>query len=475
MGFMQERIKDCADIKIRDMMLGDKEKVRAIIYYVEVTVNNLTVQESVIGRLISRLDGMSPKEQYNYLEENALGVTDAFLLKTIDEAVMGIMIGDAVMFVDGYDKAIKIKSKGYPNMGVTASKTENALRGTKEGFSDSVKCNTSLIRKRVRNSDLKVKENILGEYSKTTVAVVYLNSLVREQVLEDVLERIEQIKTRGITDSGIIEQLTEDNYLSPFPQYQTTERPDKAALAVMEGRIVVLVDNSPVGLILPVNYNSFFKTADDRYGRFEIVSFVRIIRYIAAILSMSLPALYLAVISFHPNILPTKLVLTLSAAREGVPFSAMVEVLLMELAFELIREAGVRIPGPMGNTIGIVGGLIVGQAAVSANIVSPIIVIIVAATALSSFAVPNDELSQANRLIKYFMIILAAFMGIFGVIIGGFIVLAHLSGLKSFNFPYLGPVAAGELASDEDKKDLFVRWPLKRIKEKSLWQKRGKK
>ena len=469
MQLIDRRIKDCDDIKCRKMKLGQQEKVEACIYYVEVAVNNLTIEDSVIGKLLNDLWKMNPEEQYEYIKDNALGITDVKELSDINEVIMGIMIGDGVVLIDGYNKAVKIKSQGYPRMGVAETEMEKVMRGSKEGFSDSVKTNTALVRRRIRSDKLKVKEKIMGDISNTTVAIVYVDGVARDSVLKEINDRLSKINVEGLTDSGIIEQLTEESILSPFPQYQTTERPDKVAMEILNGRVGVFVDNTPVALLLPTSYGNFFQTADDYYNRFQIVSFERIIRYVAAIIAMTFPAFYLAVIIYHPEILPTNLIMTLQAARVNIPFPAFVEVLIMELSFELLREAGVRIPGPMGSTIGIVGGLIIGQAAVSAGVVSPIIVIVVAVTALASFAIPNDELSSAFRLLKYFAIVLAAFYGFFGIIMALLFVVGHLCRLKSFGFPYMMPYVAADVNNKRDLKDSVIRYPMKRLTWKSIY------
>ena len=469
MQLIDERIKDCDDIKCRKMKLGQVEKVEACIYYVEVAVNNLTIEETVIGKLINRLWNMNPEEQYEYIKDNALGITDVKELSDINEVIMGIMIGDGVVLIDGYNKAVKIKSQGYPRMGVTETEMEKVMRGSKEGFSDSVKTNTALVRRRIRSDKLKVKEKIIGDISNTTVAVVYAEGIARDSVLKEIDNRLSSLSIEGLMDTGIIEQLTEESVLSPFPQYQTTERPDKAAMEILNGRVALFVDNTPVALLLPTSYGSFFQTADDYYNRFQIVSFERIIRYVAAIIAMTFPAFYLAAINYHPEILPTNLIMTLQSARVSVPFPAFIEVLIMELSFELLREAGVRIPGPMGSTIGIVGGLIIGQAAVSAGVVSPIIVIVVAVTALASFAIPNDELSSAFRLLKYFAIVLAAFYGFFGIIMALLFVVGHLCRLKSFGFPYMMPYVAADINKKRDLKDSVIRYPIKELSWKSIY------
>ncbi len=469
LSIMMNEFKDCDDIKNRTMKLGKQAEVEACIFYVEVAINNITIEESVIGKLIGKLMDMPKEEQYKFLNDNALGITDVKELYTVEEVIMGVMIGDGVIFIDGYDKAIKIKSKGYPMMGVGKSDLEKVIRGSREGFADALKCNTALIRKRVRSNKFKVKEKIIGSTTNTTVAIAYVEGVARQSVIDEITKRIDNLDIDGLTDTGIIEQLTEENKYSPFPQFQTTERPDKAAMAVMDGRVIVFVDNTPVALMLPTSYNNFFQTVDDYYNRHQVVTFIRLVRYFASFLAMALPALYLAVVNYHPEILPTPLVYSLAAARENVPFPALIEVLILEFSFELLSEAGVRIPGPMGSTVGIVGGLIIGQAAVTANIVSPIIVIIVAMTALASFAIPNEELSSAYKLLKYFLIACAYFFGFFGIIAGLIVILRHLASLKSFGFPYLLPMVSDEINDNEDKKDFIFRAPIEKLKKSSIF------
>ncbi len=434
---LNEIIKDCDDIKSRKMRLGNEALVPALIYYIEVVVNNLSVEESVIGKLLARLMSMDKDDIYEYLSANALGITDVNELGSMEEVVMGIMIGDAVIFIDGYDKAIKIKSKGYPMMGLSESRSEKVTRGSREGFADALKSNTALIRKRIKTADLKVKEKILGQSTNTTVAIVYDDKRVRESVLNEIDRRLSGMEAEILTDTGIVEKLIGEKEWSLFPRYQTTERPDTAAMEIMNGRVVLLVDNTPVALILPVDITTFMRAVDDYYNKPTIVFLAKTIRYLAAFIATFLPAVYLAVINFNSELIPTRLLFSIAESRQTVPFPALIEVIIMELSFELIREAGVRVPGTLGGTIGIVGGLIVGQAAVSAGLVSPIIVIVVALTALSSFAIPSEELANSLRVLKYVMIILSSILGGLGVILGFMGIVANLSMLKSFDFPYL--------------------------------------
>lgn len=466
---------ESADIKKKDMQIGKGRDISCFIAYIEVTGGSFMFEKSVLGKLLNELCTMSKEEIYACLEKNALGVSDVTLFSTIKEAASGLLTGEVILFVDGFDKAIKIPDKGYPNMGVQEPESEKVIRGSREGFADSVKVNTALIRKRLRTPKLKVKEMKMGTRSNTNVDIVYMEDLVYPSLLQEVEQRLSRYEIDGILDSGMVEQLSEEKWYSPFPQFQTTQRPDRAAMAILEGRIVVLADNSPTGLILPTDYNSFIKTSDDYYNRWEIATFGRLLRYMAAFFAMTMPGLYLAVMNFHTQILPTTLLLSFAAAREGVPFPAVVEVLLMEISFELLREAGVRLPGAMGNTIGIVGGLIIGQAAVEANIVSPIVVIVVAFTALCSFAIPNEEFATAFRILKFGFIFLCSWLGFYGLLYGLLLVLIHLSHLKSFGIPYLMPFVGADLNDYEDERDSLIRQPLFWMKKRPIYSRRDQR
>ena len=436
---VRERLQDCGDIQIRRMRLGEERKVDCLMVYIEVATSNMMLEDSALGKMIGHFWEISPAQIQEFAEYNSLGIADVKKLTDMEQVFTGVLSGDAVFFMDGFDQAMKISSAGYPSMGVTEVEMEKVLRGSKEGFSDSVKTNSALIRKRLRDTRLKVVEFYIGERSHTLVQMVYMEDLVREEFLEQVKERLEAFRIDGILDSGMLEQLTEDSWFSPFPQYQTTERPDRASKEILNGKVVLLCDNSPSALVLPGVFNSFMESSEDWYNRFEMASFLRALRYVALAAATLLPGLYLAVIRFHTQILPTNMILSFAQAREGVPFSSIAELVLLELSFELIREAGVRIPGALGNAMGIVGGLIVGSAAVEANLVSPIVVMVVAITALGSLAIPNEEFASAFRLLKYFFLFLGGYLGIFGIVIGVYLTVSHLAGLLSFGVPYLVP------------------------------------
>ena len=445
--WVKKRFEKCDDILKRQVFLGEGRQ-EGYLVYVEVTVSNLMLEEHVIG-----LSDVQPLDGY-------------------EQAEAALLAGNGILFLEGDDTVYKISSKGYPGIGVSKAESEKVMRGSREGFTESEKLNVALIRKRLRDPRMKVQEQTIGTRSHTMTALVYMEDLIYPRLLDTIRERLDAYEIDGILDSGMLEQLVEKHWLSPFPQFQSTERPDRAAAAVLEGRVVLVVDHSPTVLIFPSDYNSFFQTSDDWYNRFEAASFARILRFFAAILAMSFPAIYVAVTSWHTSLLPTNLILSMAAAREGVPFPSLGEVLLMEISFELIREAGIRLPGPIGNTIGIVGGLIIGQSAVAANLVSPIVVIVVAFTALCSFAIPNEEFASAFRLLKYGCMFMGAWLGLYGVLLSYLWVLIHLSHLNSFGIPYLMPYVASDLNGYADEKDALLRFPFRMITRRPVFARR---
>lgn len=466
---MEELFHVCDDIKKKQMYLGKNKDVGCYLTFIEVSVD---MGNSALGELLKYLRQAERTEIYEALEQNALGISDATYFETIEEAGSGLLTGEAILFVDGFDKAVKIPDSGYPNMGVNEADSEKVIRGSNEGFTDSVKQNAALIRKRVRSPKVKVKQHTAGLRSQTNLYLVYVEDLAYPQLIREIERRLETFEIDGVLDSGVIEQLTEEKWYSPFPQFQTTERPDRAAMSILEGRVVLLTENSPMALILPTDYNSFVKTSDDYYNRWEIAAFGRLLRYLASFFAMTLPGFYLAVTNFHTQILPTTLLLSFADARRGVPFPAVIEVLIMEISFELLREAGVRLPGAMGNTIGIVGGLIIGQAAVEANLVSPIVVIVISFTALCSFAIPNEEFATAFRILKFFFIGMCAWLGFFGMLVGLLAVLIHLANLKSFGIPYLMPFVGADLNAYEDERDYLWKQPLHLLRKRPVYARR---
>lgn len=462
----------CADAVMRKIMMGSQKLGLYVVY-----MDSMYDRDLVDGILIKNLlfdAGTLPEENAGaFIVKRCLATADIKEIRQMDGAVDEVLKGNTAIFIDGMAAAVIISSKNLPGRGVQQAETEVSVRGSKESFTESFRTNTVLIRRRIRDTRLKAKQLTVGRRSKTDVAIMYVSDLVRPDILASIQEKINSFDIDAIMDGGSLEQLTEDEWYSPFPQFQTTERPDKAASALLEGRIVLVVDNSPMVLILPTTFNCFFQASDDYYDRWDAVNFVRLLRYAAAAVAMLLPGFYIALAGFHPEVLPLSFALSFAASREGVPFSLPVEVLVMEIAFELLREAGIRLPGPMGSTLGIVGGLIIGQAAVDAHIVSPVVVIIVALTALSAFTVPNDLFASAFRMIKFYCILAAAIGGFVGLTAAVLTVLIHLSGLQSFGIPYMMPFVSADVDPVGRWQDTMVKAPAGKMYNRPFFTRKG--
>ncbi|HIQ98814.1 MAG TPA: spore germination protein [Candidatus Scybalocola faecavium] len=465
---MEKLYADCADVVKRRMAVGENH-FPVYIIYMDTMINRDLVETDIFKSLIYSLGPVPARGALEYILDYGMITADVARETDLNKALKNMMSGDTLMFVDGADSVLVINSKGYPNRGVQAAESEITVHGPKDSFTESVRFNTVLVRRRIKDHRLKTVQIVKGTRSKTDIAIMYVEDLAQQDVLTELKSRMDAFEIDGIFDSGSLEQLLEKEWYSPFPQFQTTERPDKTASALLEGRVAVLADNSPQALLLPAVAGCFYQASDDYYNRWGIAAFTRMIRYIASVLAFILPGLYIAVAAFHPEVFPTSLALSFAASRQGVPFPLAVEVILMELAFEVLREAGIRLPGAMGGTLGIVGGLIIGQAAVDANIVSPIVVIIVALTALCAFTIPNEAFASAFRLVKFYLIFLSMFLGIFGFVLGVLTLLVHLASLDSFGVPYMMPFTASEVNGGSDRKDGIFRRPLRSMNRRPVF------
>lgn len=474
-AYIDELYKESADVVKRKFPVGEKKNIWTYILFIDNMSSSTTIETTVVHSLITNIRLTKPDitdlsgDIFEALIDGGITSPDIREATDFDDINVSIMSGDTALFVDGYDKVLIVSTRGFASRGVQSADTEIVVQGSKEAFSEGLRTNTVLIRRRIRDTNLIVKQLRVGKRSQTDVAIVYLNDVVRQDVLSLAVERINKIDIDAILDVGYIEQFIEDDWASPFPQGQITERPDKAASAILEGRIVIVVDNSPFVLIIPTTLNCFFQSPEDYYQRFEIMSFTRVIRYIASIIAVTLPGLYLAVALYNPSMIPTEIMFKMTSARENVPFPTVIEILIMDIAFELLREAGIRLPTAIGSTMGVVGGIIIGQAAVEAGLVSPIVVIIIALTGVCGFAIPNVSLVSGIRLTKYLIIFLSAMLGLFGFWLAAILILIHLASLKSFGFPYLYPFVSGETNNYTDLKDSIIRMPVFTMKKRPIF------
>lgn len=464
--YLKELLHDNSDMIFRTFNVGEW---KAALVYIDGMADKLLLNDYVLEPLMLCSKGIDNVDE---IKDNILAVTDMREVKKLSEGVNAALSGETLMLIDGLDCAYVIATRFWPARGISDPSSETVIRGAREGLTETIRFNTALIRRRIRDTRLRIKAKSIGARSKTDVAIMYIEDIVNKDVLAELEDRVDKINIDAVFDSAYIEQLIEDNKYSPFPQIQSTERPDVVAAALYEGRVVLVVDNSPFAIIVPTTLPNLFQSPDDYYQRWMHGSIVRFIRIFAILISLTAPALYVAITSFHTNIIPTKLAYAIAASREGVPFPAFIEAIIMEAFLALLMEAVVRLPRPIGTTIGIVGGLVIGQSAVSAGIVSPIMIIIVAITAITTFVSPNYDVTTALRLVRFLLIIASAIVGFYGIMIGLIVLLIHLVRMKSFGIPYLAPAVNTNI---KDLKDLYIRAPIADLEERPKYMKTGDK
>lgn len=396
-------------------------------------------------------------------------VTEAFLLETFpycqlktsstkNEIIDGILTGNIVIVFDKLDTFCLLNAEKKPERSPESPIIETTIKGTKEGFADSSSVNVSIIRKYLKSPKLQIQDMKIGSLSQTKVTVLFIDGIVNQDVLEEVRQRLSSIETEKMISASELEQWTEDNMWSIFPLVRLSDRPDVAVESLNSGKVILFVDNSPLALLVPFTFFESLQNMDDYYEKWYVGSMVRIVRLIAMLISVFLPSLYVALIHFNPELIPSDLLMAIAHTRVKVPFPAIWELLLMELMIEIFREAGARLPKPLGQTVGIVGGIVIGEAAVQANIVGPITLIVVGITAMASFSTPHYSMAFSFRLLRLLLIIGAGFFGLFGLILGFSFILLHLSSLKSFGVPYLVPFAPTKF---RNWVDLFILFPIR--------------
>lgn len=444
--------KDCSDVVFRPFFIGGNQD--ACLIYVEGLSNTEEMDANVLGPLMQE-----SKEKTNSLTEllkRKLFVSKVKQVSTFSDCLEQLSIGHPVLLIDQERDGFALGLAKWEKRSVEEPSAESVVRGPRDGFTETLGVNTSLLRRKVRSPQLKIKTMKVGRFTLTEVAIVYIEGLADKTLIEEVTNRIQRIEIDGILETGYIEEMIEDNPFSPFPQVLNTERPDVAVSSLLEGRVAILADGTPFTLIAPTTLYSLLQSSEDYYQRFLIGTAIRWLRYFSLVIAVFLPALYVAVMTYHQEMLPTTLLLSIAASREIVPFPALVEALVMEVTFEALREAGVRLPKQVGAAVSIVGALVIGQAAVEAGIVSAPMVMVVAITGIASFTIPRYSAAIAFRMLRFPMIILAGILGMLGVMLGVLFILIHLCTLRSYGVPYLTPMAP---MKGREMKDVLMRAP----------------
>ncbi|WML59412.1 spore germination protein [Neobacillus sp. PS2-9] len=460
---IQKILTDNGDLIVREFFFHQKKNIAIVCFYIDGLVNT-NIIGSVIDSFIYQAPRLLRDMDINTLYTNLpdkinkhiLHAHSVKLISKVADVIDAILSGDSVFIIEKCDQAILVSTRGWADRAVSEPQTEQVVIGPRDGFTENLRTNTALVRRRIKDPLLSIKSTVVGKSSKTTLNIAYHRGTVKKGLVEEVMKRLDNIDIDGIIDSGYISELIEDAPLSPFTTVQSTERPDKVAASILEGRVAIFVDNSPFVLIVPTYFWQFLQASDDYYSRYMAGSFFRLIRYFAFIISLVLTSIYVMLVSFHQEMIPTALALTIASGREVVPFPVLIEALIMEISFELMREAGLRMPKPVGQAVSIVGSLVIGQAAVQAGLVSPFMVIIVAITGIASFVMPNYAASFSIRLVRFPLLIASGTLGLLGFTVVFSLIAIHALSLRSFGESYLAPATPFQ---PSDQKDMIIRFP----------------
>jgi len=449
-----------SDVSFRMVESPYEKKLKAAVIHLDGLADENIINENMMTPLIQLLKESDQEVTVKEIEEKVpqiLTVSQLNIKENWHEFMSAVLTGDTVVLLNGSSKIFIGNTKKLQSRAVTEPTSQTVVRGPKDSFTENLRTNTSLIRARIQDPNLRLESMKIGSVTQTDIGIMYIQGNADERIVDEIKERLKNIKVDGVLESSYIEEFIQDDTTTIFPLLLNTERPDAVVGNLLEGRIAIIVQGTPFVLIAPAIFSQFFQSPEDYYQNYYIASFLRILRFGSFFLSMYVSAIYLALITHHQGLIPTTLMVSLMAQRETVPFPAIVEVLIMELAFEMLREAGIRMPRAIGPAVSIVGALILGQAAVDAGFVSAAVVIIVAISAISNFTLPSTSIVNAARGFRFILIMISAFIGLYGILLMTLCIWLRMSSLKSFGVPYFTPFAPFNF---KGQKDTSVRFSL---------------
>ncbi|MBB3125688.1 spore germination protein KA [Paenibacillus rhizosphaerae] len=454
---LQKSMGKNTDFVIHYLAFDEESDYKVILCYIDGLVDQLLLSKLLENLNRLKLDNLlrADKAPADWLK-NQLAIGNIRTIYTEEDLEHAILDGRAVVLVQGMREAFAVYIAGGSRRAVEEPSSQTVIRGPKEGFTEEITVNIALLRRKVKSPQLTIETHVIGTYTRTNVSIAYIEGIASPEVVKEMTTRIQSIEIDGILESGYIEELIQDGVMSPFPTMYNTERPDTVAGGLLEGLVAVFVDGTPFVLMAPVTFFRFLTSSEDYYQRFDISSFLRFVRIISFFVALLLPSIFISLTTFHQELLPMPLLISLAAQREITPLPTLVEALLMELTFEVIREAGVRMPRAIGPAISIVGALVLGQAAVQAGLVSAAVVIVVSFTAISNFALPAINFSSSIRLLRFALMVFSGSFGLVGVLGVLIPLMAHLVSLESFGVPYLIPMSP---FNKTNQKDVLIRAP----------------
>ncbi|PEJ48479.1 hypothetical protein CN692_23775 [Bacillus sp. AFS002410] len=443
---------NCSDVIFRSFLLFGN--TRATIIYIEGLTDKEGIENFVLVPLMEKVS--TTKQSINDVIEDKIPVSKVNKVISFQQCIDSISSGNPILLSEGVKAGFSLGLAKWEKRSIEEPTAEVGIKGPREGFNESIEISKSQLRRIIKSPSLKMLSLKIGRYTNTTIVITYIEGIADQTLIDEIVSRLTGIEVDGILESEYIEELIEDNAFSPFPQILSTERPDVVCSNLLEGRVGILVEGTPFCLIAPISFFSLIQSHEDYYQRFIVSSAIRWLRYLFLGISLLLPSFYVAIMTFHQEMVPTNLLLSMAASREPIPFPSIVEVLIMEVSFEALREAGVRLPKQIGAAVSIVGALVIGQAAVQAGLVSSPMVIVVAITGIASFMLPRYIAGIAIRLLRFPMILLAGSLGLVGIMLGIILIVIHLCSLRSFGVPYLSPLAP---LKTEELKDVLWRAP----------------
>jgi hypothetical protein len=450
---LEDAYADCTYVTFHDFVIFPN--TRAVLIYIESMSGSELIDEFVLVPLL-QAQGSEDKDVRLPNIKQRIPVANQKEVDTLEEIIEQVSSGSPVLLVDNSRRGIALGIRQLPKRSTEEPIAEPVVRGSRDGFTEALNDNISLLVRRIKTPKFKMKSMRIGRYTQTEVVVAYIDGIADPALIKEVNSRLERIDIDGVLESGYIEEFIEDNPSSPFPQFLSTERPDAICAHLLEGRVAIMVDGTPVVIVAPITLFSLFQSPEDFFQRYMISTMIRWLRYLFLGIALLAPSAYIAILTFHQEMIPTILLLSIARSREEVPFPTLVEALLMEVTFEALREAGIRLPKQVGAAVSIVGALVIGQAATAAGLVSSPMVMVVATTGIASFVIPHYSLGIAIRMLRFPIMIAAGMLGLLGIILSIIVIVIHLSTLRSFNVPYLTPLAPFR---GREMKSVFFRAP----------------
>jgi len=455
-------LQGCSDVVMRKFSFGNP-KTDGLLLFFDGLADKKDLEINLLKPLLLELnmqnngkDRLHDRDLIDVLHDQILSLAEVKKLQKLEEVCHHISSGDAVLLIEGCAAGLVTGTRSWSARPVQTPENEITIFGPKEGFTETLRFNTALLRRRLKSSSFKIEPLVIGRITKTDVVVCYIENIAQPELVAEVKARLEKIDIDAVLDTGYLAELISDHKWTIFTQTEHTEKPDRVCGQLLEGKVCIMADGTPMALIVPISFPEYMIAGEDYYINFIPASLFRMLRFFAFLLALLLPSLYVAMITYHHEMIPTPLLLTIAATRQGVPFPAFVEALLLEATFELLREAGLRLPRAVGPAVSIVGALIIGDAAVRAGLVSTPMVVVVAFTGISSFVTPSYNAGIIIRIARFGFLFASGMLGFLGIMVALILMLLRMVSLSSFGLPYMSPIAPFNL---QHMGDIIVRRP----------------